>query len=233
MAKKDSATRKAGASAPVPKKSVLVVDDHPMVLEGLRAIINREPDLRVCCEANGARKALALIEKAAPDLVLVDIVLPERNGLELIKDLKALRPTLPILAISIHDDLLYAERALRAGARGYISKHQPPEELLKAIRQVLAGQIYTSRGFSQTLLQRMSGKAAPVRSPMEILTDREFEIFQLFGEGKSGKEIARQLRLSDKTVAVHGANIRHKLKVRSTAQLIRLAVQAENLTPPD
>jgi len=232
MAKKASAPRKAGALARASKKNILLVDDHPMVLEGLRVIINREPDLIVRDMADGARKALALVEKATPDLVLVDIILLERSGLELIKDLKALRPNLPILAISMHDESLYAERVLRAGAKGYVNKHQPSEELIGAIRQVLSGQIYTSRGLTQTLLQRMSGKAAPVRSPVEALTDREFEVFQLIGAGKSTKEIARRLRLSNNTVAVHGANMRQKLKVKNTAELIRLAVQAESLTPP-
>ena len=228
MAKTDFATRKAGITKAVPRKNILVVDDHPMMREGLRGIINREPDLVVCGEADSARKALLLVEKSTPDLALVDITMPDRNGLELVKDLKALHPALPILAISMHDESLYAERMLRAGAKGYINKHQPSEELIKAIRMVLAGRIYVSQDMSESVLQGFSGGSKNARSPLQILTDREFEIFQLFGEGKTVKEIALQLCLSDKTVAVHSANIRQKLKIKTTAQLIRLAVQAEN-----
>ncbi len=228
MEKMDSAKRPAGTDLALAQKKIIIVDDHPMMREGLRGIITREPDLVVCCEADSARKALLLIEKSTPDLALVDITLPERSGLELVKDLKVLRPALSILAISMHDESLYAERLLRAGARGYINKHQPPEELLRAIRMVLAGRIYVSSEMSESVLQRFSGRSKNARSPLQILTDREVEIFQLFGEGKTGKEIALQLCLSDKTVAVHSANIRQKLKIKSTAQLIRLAVQSAN-----
>ena len=228
MAKTDSATLQTGPTKGGARKKILIVDDHPMMREGLRGIINREPDLVVCGEADCARKAMLLIEKSTPDLALVDITLPEKNGLELVKDLKALHPELVTLALSMHDESLYGERMLRAGAKGYINKHQPPEELLKAIRMVLAGRIYVSQEMSESVLQRFSGRSPMAQSPMQILTDREFEIFQLFGEGRTGKEIARQLQLSDKTVAVHSANIRQKLRLKTTAQLIRLAVQSED-----
>ena len=228
MAKMNSATRQSAAAPAVAPRKILIVDDHPMMREGLRGIINREPDLVVCGEADSARKALLLVEKSTPDLALVDITMPDRNGLELVKDLKALHPALPILAISMHDESLYAERMLRAGARGYINKHQPPGELLKAIRTVLAGRIYVSQEMSESVLRRFSGGSQNARSSLQILTDREVEIFQLFGEGRTGKEIALQLCLSDKTVAVHSANIRQKLKIKTTAQLIRLAVQSED-----
>ena len=228
MAKSESVTARGGA--PGAKRKIFIVDDHPMLREGLRGIINREPDLLVCGEADSARKALALIEKSPPDLALMDITLPDKNGLELLKDLQSLQPKLPILALSMHDELLYAERMLRAGAKGYVNKHQPPEELVKAIRLVLAGRIYLSPTMSDSFLKRLTAGPSATRSPMEILTDREFEIFQLLGEGKSAKEIARQLRLSEKTVAVHNGNIRKKLKLKSTAQLIRLAVETENLS---
>ena len=201
-----------------------------MMREGLRGIINREPDLVVCGETDSAAKALSLIKKTAPDLALVDITLPGKSGLELVKELKTVRPQQAILAISMHEESLYAERMLRAGALGYINKHQAPEELLKAIRQVLAGRIYVSRQLSETLLHRFSGSRQRSRSPMEILTDREFQIFHLIGECKSPREIARQLNLSAKTVAVHKANIRQKLNFKTTAQLIRFAAQSENLT---
>jgi DNA-binding NarL/FixJ family response regulator len=214
-----------------PRKKILIVDDHPMLREGLRGVINREPDLMVCGEAANANQALNAVQKLSPDLVLMDITLPGKSGLELVKDLKVMYPRLPILAISMHDEALYAERMLRAGASGYFSKHQPPEELIKAVHQVLDNHVYLSTEASENLLRRFSGKPQSNRSPMEILTDREFEIFQLIGEGGSPKEIARQLHLSAKTVAVHNANIRQKLDLKSTAHLIRFAVQSEGLKP--
>lgn len=202
-----------------------------MMREGLRTVINREADLQVCGEVENAHQAMEAVRRLSPDLALVDITLPGKSGLELVKDLKAIAPRLAILAISMHDESLYAERMLRAGAGGYITKHQAPEELVKAIRQVLTHNVYVSREVSQNLLQRFSGGTRPGHSPMEILSDREFEVLQLIGEGKSSKEIARQLHLSAKTVAVHNANIRQKLNVKSTARLIRFAVQSENLAP--
>ena len=215
------------------KKRILVVDDHPMMREGLRGVIDREPDLCICGEAASAAQAMEAVRKLSPDLILIDIALPGKSGLELIKDLKALHTKVAVLAISMHDELLYAERMLRAGARGYITKQQPPEELVKAIHQVLANHVYVSREVSQILLGRFSGNPASDRSGIDILTDREFEVLRLIGEGKAPKEIARQLHLSTKTVAVHNANIRQKLKVKSTAQLIRFAVQSEILQRPN
>ena len=209
------------------RKNIVIVDDHPTTREGLRGVINREPDLLVCGEAANARQAMDAVQKLAPDLVLVDVTMPGKSGLELVKDLRALHPQTRILVVSMHEESLYAERMLRAGAGGYINKQQPPEELVKAIRQVLDNHVYLSQESSQRLLQRFSGKPQTNRSPLEILTDREFEIFQLIGEGKTTKEMAGQLHLSPKTVAVHYANIRQKLNLKSTAQLIRFAVQAE------
>ena len=219
MAKNDFSKRKAKGDPAASKRKILVVDDHPSMRVGLRSIINREPDLIV-----------AIIPKSPPDLVLMDITLPKKNGMEFVKDIKALNPALAILAISMHDESLYAERMLRAGAKGYISKHEPPAELLKAIRLVLAGHIYVSRTISESVLKRLSAGSSKTPLPVKILTDREFEIFQLMGEGRSPKEIAHQLHLSARTVAVHNANIRQKLKVRTTAQLIRMAVQMDDLT---
>lgn len=215
------------APAAKARKSIVIVDDHPTTREGLRAVINREPDLMVSGEAANSRQAIEAVQKLNPDLVLMDITMPGKSGLELVKDLKALHPKLAILGLSMHEETLYAERMLRAGAGGYITKQQPPEELVKAIRQVLDNRVYVSQEVSERLLQRFSGKPQGNRSPVEILTDREFEIFQLIGEGKSAAEIARQLHLSAKTVAVHNANIRQKLKLKTTARLIRFAVQSE------
>jgi DNA-binding NarL/FixJ family response regulator len=220
------------APKPTGRKKILIVDDHPMMREGLRGVIEHEPDMMVCGEAENARQAMEAVPKLAPDLLLVDITLPGKSGLELVKDLKAMHPGLPVLAISMHDESLYAERMLRAGANGYITKRQPSEELVKAIRQVLGSSLYVSQEVSEHLLRRFSGQTSKVQSPMEILTDREFEILGLIGEGKSPKEIARQLHISGKTVAVHSANIRQKLNLKSTARLIRFAIQSEALKSP-
>jgi len=208
------------------RNRIAIVDDHPITREGLRAVINREPDFMVWGEFEDGFQALAAFQKMAPDLVLLDLSMPGKSGLELIKDLKAMCPDILILAISMHDESLYAERVLRAGASGYINKHKPPEELIRAIRQVMNNQVYLSKEESERLLQRISGKARTNQSPMDILTDREFEIFQIIGDGKTPKEIAMQLNLSIRTVAVHYANIRQKLNLGGTSQLIRFAVQS-------
>ena len=221
------AKHKPDSPHPAGKKKIFVVDDHPLMREGLCGVINHEADLMVCGVAENAHQAMEAIPKTVPDLALIDITLPGKNGLELVKDLKAMHPHLAILAISLHDETLYAERMLRAGANGYITKQQPPEELVKAIRQVLGNSVYVSKEMSEKLLRRFSGQPVKIQSPMEVLTDREFEILQSIGEGKSPKEIARQLHISGKTVAVHSANIREKLNLNSTAQLIRFAVQSE------
>jgi DNA-binding NarL/FixJ family response regulator len=222
------AKRKPIAPKTAARKKILIVDDHPMMREGLRGVINREPDMMVCGEVENAHQAVDAVQKLAPDLALVDVTLPGKSGLELVKDLKAMHPRVVILALSMHDESLYAERMLRAGASGYITKQQPSEELVKAIRQVLDNHVYVSKEMSESLLRRFSGQPQANRSPMEILTDREYEIFQLIGAGKSPKDIAGQLHLSPKTVAVHNANIRKKLHLKSTAQMIRFAVQREN-----
>jgi DNA-binding NarL/FixJ family response regulator len=223
MAKRTAQRQKKMAA----RMKILIVDDHPMTREGLRGVINREPDFGVCGEAANAQQALEAVRKLAPDLVLTDITLPGKSGLELVKDLKALQPGLKILALSMHEESLYAERMLRAGVNGYITKEQPAEELVKAIRMVFDGHIYVSKEVSEGVLRRFSGQPRENRSPIEVLTDREFEIFQLFGKGAAAKEIAGQLHVSAKTVAVHSANIRRKLNLRSSAQLIRYAVQSE------
>ena len=213
--------------APVACRKILIVDDHPLVREGLRSTITGEPDLEISGEAESAAQAMESLKARLPDLVLMDITLPGKSGLELIKDVKALYPQLPILILSMHDESLYAERALRAGAGGYITKGQRPIELISAIRQVLAGRTYVSEKVSEKILKLFSGRQVTATSPLEMLTDREFEVFQLIGEGKATAEIATQLRLSPKTVAVHYANMRRKLKLSTYPDLIRLAVRLE------
>ena len=196
-----------------------------MTREGLAHLIDGEPDLIVTWKAENAAQALAVITHERPDLVLTDITLPDKNGLELIKDLRALQPELAILVISMHDESLFAERSLRAGARGYITKQEGGERLMQAIRQVLSGAIYVSATIAARIVETFSGQPRSARSPISQLSDREFEVYQLIGQGKSTKEIASQLHLSDKTVAVHRGNIKRKLEITSAGELIHHAIR--------
>lgn len=208
------------------KTKVLVLDDHPMMRQGLAQLINNETDLKVCCEAGTAQEAFECIERGHPNLVLADISLPDRNGLEFIKDLQSRHPELPVLVISMHDESLYAERVLKSGGRGYIMKQEGGKKIMEAIRRVLSGQIYVSEKMASKILEIFSGRRAEaLSSPIENLTDREFEIFQMIGQGYDTREIAQRLFLSNKTVEVHRANIRQKLNLRSSAELVRYAIR--------
>lgn len=208
------------------KRRIFIVDDHPMMRQGLAQLINAESDLAICGEAENAESALDSIGSLKPDLVLADISLPGKNGLELIKDFHALQPGLPVLVISMHDESLYAERVLRAGGRGYIMKQEGGKKLMQAIRQVLDGKVYVSEKMSADILEIFSGRRAGAEgSPVEQLTDREFEVFQLLGQGKGTRDIAEKLHLSVKTVEAHRANIKTKLKLKSSPELIRSAVR--------
>lgn len=207
-------------------KRILIVDDHPMTRSGMAGWIEREPDLSVCAEADTAWKALDAVSKHKPDLVLTDITLPGKNGVELIKDLHAMRPELPVLVITMHDESLYAERALRAGARGYIMKHEGGDKLVHAIRRVLGGRIYVSESMSSRILEVFSGRRQVARrSGIEQLSDREFEVFQLIGQGLSTRDVARRLRVSVKTVDAHRAKIKDKLGIKSMTELISSAAR--------
>ncbi len=207
-------------------KRVFILDDHPMMRQGLAQLIEAEPDLSVCGEAETAGGALEAVAALKPDLVLADISLPDKNGLELIKDLQSSAPGLPVLVISMHDESLYAERVLRAGGRGYIMKQEGCKRLMQAIRQVLGGQVYVSEKISAKILEIFSGHHLEAESsPVSKLTDREFEVFQLIGQGQSTKEIAAGLHLSAKTVEVHRINIKQKLNLKSAPELIRYAVR--------
>lgn len=208
------------------KKRILIVDDHPMMRQGLAQLIGAEKDLSVCGEVENAEQALDAIKPLRPDLVLADISLPGKNGLELIKDFQAIQPELRVLVISMHDESLYAERVLCAGGRGYIMKQEGGKKLMEAIRQVLDGKIYVSEKMSADILEIFSGRRAGMESsPLEKLTDREFEVFQLIGQGKDTRDVAEQLHLSTKTIDVHRTNIKIKLKLKSAAELIRFAVR--------
>lgn len=215
---------------PVPpvadRRRVLLVDDHPFMRAGLAQLIDRQPDLVVCGEAGNPSEALQALAKLKPDLVLSDLTMPGRSGLEFIKDLLAAEPRLAVLVVSMHDEVVYAERALRAGARGYIMKEAGGENLLAAIRQILKGEVYVSPRMSARILDGMSG-ATPrgSTSPIQKLTDREFEIFQLIGQGKSTRDIASELHLSPKTIDVHRSHIKEKLKLKDVTALVRHAVR--------
>jgi DNA-binding NarL/FixJ family response regulator len=218
--------RKLAAKPVELRKGILLVDDHPMMRAGLAELLNRQPDLFVCGEASQASEAFGLFPRLKPALVLADLVMPGRSGLEFIKDLIALHPELPILVFSMHDEMLYAERCLRAGARGYLMKEAGGEQLLAAIRRVIGGQTQVSPAVAERILQHISSKRPRgSRSPIQSLSDREFEVFQLVGQGKSTREIAALLHLSSKTVDVHRGHIREKLGLRNATALVRHAVQ--------
>lgn len=214
------------AKAKSAAKRVLIVDDHPMMRQGLAQLIDNEPDLKVVAEADTGGQGLDIVVAQKLDLAVLDISLPDKNGLELIKDIRSVKPELPVLIMSMHDEALYAERVLRAGARGYIMKQEGGAKLLKAIRQVLTGQIYVSEKMSARILETFSGRRPDeTASPVTRLSDREFEVFQLIGQGKGTKEIAQHLSLSVKTVEVHRAKIKEKLSLITATDLVRYAVR--------
>jgi len=187
--------------------------------------LNRQPDLEVCGQAANGSQALAEVERSKPDLVLADINLPGRSGLELIRDIRALAPKLPVLVLSMHDETVFAERVLRAGGRGYVSKQAGPEKLAEAIRRVLSGQIHVAETVSTRLLDGLAGEhSGCVPSPIEKLTDRELDVFTLIGQAKETKEIAQRLHMSTKTVEAHRGAIKRKLKLKTGPELTRHAV---------
>ena len=194
--------------------------------QGLAQLINNEPDLTVCAEADTAAQALQQINACKPDMIIADISLPDKNGLELIKDIRAQVADPLILVVSMHDEALYAERVLRAGGRGYLMKQEGGRKLMDAIRQVLMGKIYVSEKMSAKILEIFSGRRNESGgSPVERLSDREFEVFQMIGEGKGTRQIAEHLHLSVKTVEVHRANIKEKLQLKTATDLVRFAVR--------
>jgi DNA-binding NarL/FixJ family response regulator len=205
---------------------VLIVDDHPIVREGLRALISQHPDLAVCGEAESVSEALALAASAAPDIAVVDISLKDSDGLELIRCLRESYPSVRILVSSMHDESLYARRSLRAGALGFVSKENAAKQIVDAIRRVLEGRIYLSQEMSEQLISRMiTREDDPSRSSVESLSDRELEVFRWIGHGLTTREIAGRLNLSIKTVETYRQRIRQKLELRNGAELARRATQ--------
>lgn len=223
MKPKNASTKRPARSR---EQRIFLVDDHPMMRDGMARLIESEPGLTCCGGAKSAEEAIAEIGRCKPQLVVTDITLPNRSGIDLIRDIRVMYPEVLVFVYSMHDEMFYAERALKAGARGYLMKEAGSEKMLEAIRLVLAGEICVSPQIAAKILHDFSGRPARgSQSPLEKLTDREFDVFQLIGEGKSTKDIADLLHLSHKTVAVHRGHIKEKLGMSNAAELVRHAIR--------
>ncbi len=220
---------KLGFVKNVLKRRLFLVEDHPVTREGFAQLINYQPDLEVCGQAGTAAKAKTGIDVLSPELAIVDISLAESNGLELIKHLKSRHPGLPVLVLSTHDEGLYARRALRAGARGYVMKQAPTSEVMNAIRRVLDGELYLSDAMRIRLVrEQFAGPKRTRATGVEALSDRELEIFELIGHGHTTRRIASKLHLSVSTVETHRAHIKEKLNLTNAMELVRRAVEWVN-----
>jgi DNA-binding NarL/FixJ family response regulator len=205
---------------------VFIVDDHPILRKGLREIISQEPDMEVCGEAEDAATSLKGVIEAKPDIAIVDISLKDSNGLDLVKDLSVRHPGLKVLVLSMYEEDLYAERALRAGARGYIMKQEAAPSLVGALRRIIGGRIYLSESMSERVLDKVfEGGAEATRSPLETLSDRELEVFRLIGQGIGTRLIAERLHLSVKTIESYRARLKEKLHAKNANELMIQAVQ--------
>ncbi|MGO9340884.1 MAG: response regulator [Terracidiphilus sp.] len=219
-------TTKTADPVAIQKKTVFVVDDHPLLRQGLAMMINREPDLVVCGEAEEAHAAMKAISASRPDILIADISLNGPDGLDLLKNLRLLYPDLPVLILSMHDESIYAERAIRARANGYIMKQEATEKVLIAVRRILDGEIYlSSRMSNKLLMQYVSGKTAETDSRLAALSDRELEVFRMIGEGLGTRQIAESLHLSMKTVESYQAHLKEKLSLRTGRELMQHAIQ--------
>jgi DNA-binding NarL/FixJ family response regulator len=204
---------------------ILIVDDHPLVRQGLIGLISTQRDFEVCGEASGVAQARQLAAATSPDVAIIDLTLEDGSGIELIKEFRERYEDLKSLVISMHDESLFAERALRAGAVGYVSKHEAIRTIVKAVRTVLSGKLYLSQTMTQRMMHRAFGSPADGGvSPIERLTDREIEIFEMIGQGQTSSQIARQLELSLKTVGTHREHIKEKLELKNTTELTKHAV---------
>lgn len=211
------------------KARIIIVDDHPIVRQGLAALINHEKDMLVCEQAEDAHQALAAVKTKNPDTIIVDISLKDKSGLELIKDINFQYKNLPILALSMHDESLYAERALRAGAMGYIMKVEATDNVVYAIRKVLSGQIYVSKKITEKMMSKLvGGKPQIGASPTDCLSDRELEVLMLIGQGYGTRKMAEKLYLSVKTIETYRAHIKEKLNLANATELLRYAIQWVN-----
>lgn len=213
-------------AAPLKKHRVFVVDDHPIVRQGLALLINQEPDLVVCGEAEEPASVPAALARLQPDIVVLDISLPGRDGLELLKGIRTTDPDLPVLVLSMHDESVYAERALRAGANGYMMKQEATDKMLVVLRRLLRGEPYVSDRVTSRLLQQIvTGPAKAKQASIASLSDRELEVFHLIGAGYGTREIAEELHLSVKTVESYQAHIKEKLALRSARALVQRAIE--------
>jgi DNA-binding NarL/FixJ family response regulator len=216
---------KTPKNAAARRTRVLLVDDHPLIRQGLAEVIQREPDLMVCGEAEDRAQALKLIDAARPDLAIVDLTLKHSHGLDLIKDMRAAHPRVIILVVSMHDESLHAERVIRAGALGYITKQEAARNVLGAIRRVLAGEVFLSEKISSQLAARMVGHArAATGTPVEGLSDRELQVFELLGQGRTSRQIAAHLGVDVKTVQTYNARIKEKLRLADATELLQHAI---------
>lgn len=214
------------SEASTSKKKIFIVDDHPIVREGLALMVNREPDLVVCGDAEEASAALQAINADRPDFLIIDISLSGPDGLELLKSIRTRHPNLPVLVLSMHDESIYAERALRAGANGYIMKQEATDRVLVAVRQILSQKVYVSDRVANRMLQQyISGSTSSKQSSIADLSDRELEVFRLIGDGHSTRMIAEELHLSIKTVESYQAHIKDKLSLRTGRELVQRAIQ--------
>lgn len=214
------------------RKKIVIVDDHPILRKGLSMLINQEPDLMVAAEADSAQNAMEMIEKYKPDMLIVDISLPGIDGIELIKMVKLRYHDLPSLVVSMHDETLFAERALRAGARGYIMKQEALEKLLTGIRRVLAGEIFVSDTTTTKMLEKfVSGNPGEASSPIGLLSNRELTVFRMIGQGFKTGQIAEKLHLSVKTIESYRSHIKEKLKLDSGTDLLKYAIQWVQSSP--
>ena len=205
---------------------VLVVDDHPIMRAGLAQLIRQEPDMTVCGEASDGDEALGGVAQSDPAVVLVDLSLRDSSGLDLIQALRAQYAHLPVLVVSMHDEQFYAERALRAGARGYVTKSEPPMRIIEGIRAVLAGGVFVSQDLASRMLGSFIGAPeAGGSSPLNRLSDREFQVFELIGQGLQNRQIAKRLHVSVKTVEAHREHIKKKLQIDNAPELLRYAMQ--------
>jgi DNA-binding NarL/FixJ family response regulator len=207
------------------KKQVFLVDDHPLVRQALSQLINQEGDLAVCGEAEGAAEALRSIAALKPDVAVVDLTLKEGSGLDLVKDLKLRHPDLPVLVLSMHDEATYAERLLRSGARGYVMKDQASDKVVVALRRVLDGEVYLSDKMSARILHKLVGGAPASAAPVDLLSDRELQVFEFIGQGVGTRLIAEKLHLSVKTVETYREHIKIKLKLDNATDLLQHAIQ--------
>jgi len=205
---------------------VLIVDDHPIVREGLASLLSKQPDFQVCGEADNVRTALRLVDQTKPNVVTIDISLKDGNGLELIRRIKVHDPSIRMLACSLYDETLFAERALHAGAMGYVNKQEATRTIVNAIRQILGGKVYLSDQMLDRVAHRLIGRRDKVERPVvDLLSDRELEVFRMIGNGLTLDQIARKLHIGAKTVETHKRRIKEKLKLENAAQLARDAAQ--------